>query len=84
MEQHYADADRDAVDGGDDHLTLCASAEVLGVEARGTCWRCRLQKILEVVAGGEHAGAAGDDDAADIRIVLRLSMARASRDICPG
>ena len=30
-----------------------------------------LEKVLEVVAGGEHAGAAGDDEAADLRIVLR-------------
>jgi hypothetical protein len=36
---------------------------------------CRPSKILEVVAGGEHAGAAGDDDATDVWIVLRLSMA---------
>ena len=30
------------------------------------------KKILEVVAGGEHARTAGDDDAADIGVVLRL------------
>ena len=30
-----------------------------------------LQEIVDVVAGGEHAGAAGNDQAADRRIVLR-------------
>src|SRR4029079_2648790 len=33
--------------------------------------RTVFQKILDVIAGGKYAGATGDDEAADVRIVLR-------------
>src|SRR5438477_12905690 len=76
MEQHGgADADGDAVDGGDDRLDVmrqrieepCRVRRPRLVRIR----RAVLEEILEVVAGGEDAGAAGDDEAADVRIVLR-------------
>ncbi|MGY3124420.1 hypothetical protein ACVWXQ_008357 [Bradyrhizobium sp. S3.14.4] len=73
MEQHHgAHADRGAVDGRDDRLDVegeriekfCAVRQRLGI-------RFGLHEVVDVVAGGEHAGAAGDDHAADVGIVLR-------------
>src|SRR6202790_1575165 len=76
MEQHGgADADRDAVDRGDDRLDVVR--ERIEKFRRVGCAR-RIgvgggvpQKFLNVVAGGKHARAAGDDEAADLWIVLR-------------
>ena len=76
VEQHGgADPDRDAVDGGDDRLDVVRQRieEFYRIRrARHVDLRCALlEEILDIVAGGEHAGAAGDDNAADFRVVLR-------------
>src|ERR1700682_4439104 len=76
MEQHGgADADRDAIDRGDDRLGVVGERieKLRGVGgARRVCvGGTVLQKIIEIVTRGKYAGPAGDDDAADLRIVLR-------------
>src|SRR6202171_1319770 len=76
MEQHGgADADRDTIDRGDDRLDVVG--ERIKKFCRVGCARPVgvgggiLQEVLEIVTGGKYAGAAGDDEAADLRIVLR-------------
>src|SRR5205814_3251164 len=76
MKQHCgADADRDAIDRGDDRLDVVGQRieELGGVGcARGTGVRGTvLQKILEIVTGCKYAGTAGNDDAANVRSILR-------------
>jgi hypothetical protein len=77
MEQHRgADADRDAVDGGDDRLDVVRQRvkefDRIGGARHIGIGGAVFEEILEIVAGGEHARTAGDDDAADVRVVLRL------------
>ena len=90
MEQHGgADADRDAVDRGDDRLDVVRERikkfDGVGRARRIGVGGAVLEEILEIVAGGEHAGAAGDDHAANCRIVLRgVDGIAHARDTCPG
>src|ERR1700688_3141737 len=76
MEQHGgADPDRDAIDRGDDRHDVVRQ----GIKKLGGVGGARrigvggavFQKTLQIVAGGKYPGAAGDDHAADVRIVLR-------------
>src|SRR5581483_10749642 len=66
-------ADRGAVHGCDDRLDV----ERQRIEEFGTVRqrlgtrRIGMHEVVDVVAGGENAGAAGDDHTADIGIVLR-------------
>src|SRR6202163_1102273 len=76
MEQHGgADADRDAIDRGDDRLSVVGERiEKLGrVGGAGGVGvgSTVLQKVIEIVTRGKYTRPAGDDDAADLRIVLR-------------
>ena len=86
MKQHGgADADRDAIDRGDDRLDVVGQRieELGGVGcARGTGVRGTvLEKILEIVTGCKYAGTTGNDDAANVRIVLRRIDGLAHRAI---
>src|SRR4051794_39188813 len=75
MEQHGgADSDGDAVDGGDDRLRVVGERikEFGGVGgARGVgIGGAVLEKVFKIVPWGKYAGTAGDDHAANVRIVL--------------
>src|SRR5712671_5970521 len=76
VEQHGgADADRDAIDRGDDRLDVVRERieKLRGVGSAGrvAVGGAVLQEVLEIVTSGKYTRAAGDDDAADRRIVLR-------------
>ncbi len=79
-----------AVDRGDDRLDVVRQRieklDGVGGLRRVGCSRCRLfRKVLEVVAGGEDTGPAGNDEAADLRVVLRgVDRLGSWRDTCPA
>src|SRR5438105_11683811 len=77
MEQHGgADADRDAVDRGNDRLDVMGEGIKkldggVGAGGRVGVGSAVFEEVVEIVAGGEDARAAGDDEAVDGRVVLR-------------
>ena len=71
VQQHcHSDANRESLDRGDQWLTNADQSEQECKSFAGTTRCLGLLKVRKIVATGEHVADAGEDTAANLRIVV--------------